>query len=442
MTEELDVVVVGAGIAGLAAAYALRRAGRRVRVYEAAGAVGGRMRTERRDGYRIDTGAEMLSSRGYPATWRLIRRLGMTPTDVPRIPDGIALWRNGRARPNAGRPLGLLTGAGMSVRGRLAMARLAREYAAAPDPEHPERSPLAGLTVADLAARYDPELAAGMLRPLLGGFFGALPDTFGAAPLLAHLAAVGDPTRWRTYADGMDLPARRLADRVDVVTGARVDSVRTDGGGVLLSVAGAEVRARTAVLAVPAPVAAALYPDAPDDEAAYLAASTYAPMLRVAYLLDRPLRSTGARATAVLVRPADDPHLAVLTVDHHKAVDRAPLGRGLVTVVASPAASRLLATAPDEPVAALFAESAERYVPELRTAVRASVVHRFAYGLPECTPAALACRAAFLARPPRPVEYAGDWVLARPCAEGAVRSAELAVPRVLSLVDGPVVVGA
>ncbi|GAA4205476.1 protoporphyrinogen/coproporphyrinogen oxidase [Actinocatenispora rupis] len=442
MSGELDVAVVGAGIAGLSVAYALRRSGRRVRVYEAADAVGGRMRTERRDGYRIDTGAEMLSGRGYPATWRMIRRLGLTPADVPRIDGGLALWRNGKARRNAGRPLGLLTGAGMSVRGRLAMLRFGRELAAAPDPEHPERSALAGLTVADLAERYDPELAAAVLRPLVGGFFGALPDTFGAAPLVAHLAAVGDPTRWRTYAGGMDRMARELAGRVDVTTGTPVESVRAADGGVVLSVHDGEVRARAAVLAVPAPVAAALHPEAPADEAEYLAASTYAPMLRVAFLLDRPLRPTGSRAAAVLVRGTDNPHLAVLTVDHHKAIDRAPLGRGLVTAIASPAASRLLLSAPDCPVAALLAEQAERYVPGLAPAIRATVVHRFPYGLPECTPTALARREAFLRRPVRPVEYAGDWVLARPCSEGAVRSAELAVPRVLSMVDSPVVVGA
>ncbi|MEU2629787.1 FAD-dependent oxidoreductase, partial [Kitasatospora sp. NPDC007106] len=42
-TPELDVAVVGAGIAGLAAAHHLAAAGREVKVFEGSGRVGGRM---------------------------------------------------------------------------------------------------------------------------------------------------------------------------------------------------------------------------------------------------------------------------------------------------------------------------------------------------------------------------------------------------------------
>jgi len=91
---DLDVAVVGAGIAGLATAHALVRAGRRVQVFEAAGHVGGRMATVRRDGYLVDAGAEMIPTRGYPATWRLVRQLGLGPADAPRVPGALALWRD------------------------------------------------------------------------------------------------------------------------------------------------------------------------------------------------------------------------------------------------------------------------------------------------------------------------------------------------------------
>ena len=44
MTERVDVVVVGAGLAGLTATFRLVQAGYRVRVYEAADRCGGRIR--------------------------------------------------------------------------------------------------------------------------------------------------------------------------------------------------------------------------------------------------------------------------------------------------------------------------------------------------------------------------------------------------------------
>ncbi|GAA2600574.1 hypothetical protein GCM10009863_12360 [Streptomyces axinellae] len=55
------MVIVGAGLAGLAAAHRLTDAGLRVVVLEAASQVGGRLRTERVAGYRLDRGPGLLT---------------------------------------------------------------------------------------------------------------------------------------------------------------------------------------------------------------------------------------------------------------------------------------------------------------------------------------------------------------------------------------------
>ena len=60
------VVVVGAGLAGLACAQRLCRAGLDVSVLEAADAVGGRVRTDVIDGFRCDRGFQLLNP-AYPA---------------------------------------------------------------------------------------------------------------------------------------------------------------------------------------------------------------------------------------------------------------------------------------------------------------------------------------------------------------------------------------
>ena len=52
-----SVIVVGAGIAGLTAAYQLSKFGVDVRVLEAAQQIGGRMVTDTINGYVIDSGA-------------------------------------------------------------------------------------------------------------------------------------------------------------------------------------------------------------------------------------------------------------------------------------------------------------------------------------------------------------------------------------------------
>jgi phytoene dehydrogenase-like protein len=57
-----DTVVVGAGLAGLACALDLCRAGRRVTLLEASDGVGGRMRTDRRDGFLLDRGFQVFNT--------------------------------------------------------------------------------------------------------------------------------------------------------------------------------------------------------------------------------------------------------------------------------------------------------------------------------------------------------------------------------------------
>lgn len=64
MTER-PVVVVGAGLAGLAAARHLIERGRRVRVLEASDGVGGRVRTDRVDGFLLDRGFQIYLT-AYP----------------------------------------------------------------------------------------------------------------------------------------------------------------------------------------------------------------------------------------------------------------------------------------------------------------------------------------------------------------------------------------
>ncbi|MEU6537074.1 FAD-dependent oxidoreductase [Streptomyces sp. NPDC047000] len=67
-----DVVVVGAGLAGLACARDLTAAGLRVRVLEAGDRVGGRMRTDRVEGCVVDDGFQVFNT-SYPQVRRRLR---------------------------------------------------------------------------------------------------------------------------------------------------------------------------------------------------------------------------------------------------------------------------------------------------------------------------------------------------------------------------------
>ncbi|MEU9291430.1 NAD(P)/FAD-dependent oxidoreductase [Streptomyces sp. NPDC048275] len=89
---DVDVVIVGAGAAGLAAAQHLTRAGLTTRVLEAAPTVGGRMSTEKVDGFRLDRVGRLLVT-SYP---ELRRTPGLDALALRPFSPGVLLHSDGR----------------------------------------------------------------------------------------------------------------------------------------------------------------------------------------------------------------------------------------------------------------------------------------------------------------------------------------------------------
>lgn len=69
--ETLPVLIVGAGLAGLACAWHLHQAGIPVRILEAGDGAGGRVRTDRVDGFLLDRGFQVYLS-AYPEAGKLL----------------------------------------------------------------------------------------------------------------------------------------------------------------------------------------------------------------------------------------------------------------------------------------------------------------------------------------------------------------------------------
>ncbi len=105
--DKIDVLVIGAGMAGLGAARVLAEAGRRVTVVEARDRVGGRIRTEHvaipgtPDTAPIEWGAEFIHGLP-PDLWQLIREAGLETYEL----DGPDVEFDGRdVHPGVGRPV-------------------------------------------------------------------------------------------------------------------------------------------------------------------------------------------------------------------------------------------------------------------------------------------------------------------------------------------------
>ena len=88
VSTQFDVVVIGAGLSGLAAARQIQQSGLSVVVLESSDAVGGRVRTDNVDGFLLDRGFQVLLT-AYP---ELATQVDMDALDLQAFDPGAFVW--------------------------------------------------------------------------------------------------------------------------------------------------------------------------------------------------------------------------------------------------------------------------------------------------------------------------------------------------------------
>jgi len=88
LPAQVDVVVIGAGLSGLAAARQIQQSGLSVVIVESSDAVGGRVRTDNVDGFLLDRGFQVLLT-AYP---ELATQVDMNALDLQAFDPGAFVW--------------------------------------------------------------------------------------------------------------------------------------------------------------------------------------------------------------------------------------------------------------------------------------------------------------------------------------------------------------
>ena len=257
--RDADVVVVGAGLAGLATADALRRAGRSVLVLEARDRVGGRLEGTLLGGeVRVDLGGQWLGA-GQRRLAALAAELGIATFPTHSAGDSLLDVGGRRSRYRGAIPrLNPLVLLDVEL-ARRRVERLARRVPTEAPWEARDAGRLDGQTFAEWMHRHVRTRMAKRLLTIAGRtVWGAEPEEMSALHVLFYVRAAGgfdrlieteggaQQDRFEGGAHGLVAAlAERLGD--SVLLGRPVAEVVDDGDGVLVQ----DMRARRAVVATP-----------------------------------------------------------------------------------------------------------------------------------------------------------------------------------------------
>jgi oxygen-dependent protoporphyrinogen oxidase len=344
------VVVVGGGVAGLAAAHRLLNGGARVTVLEASERLGGKLLPGTVAGARVDLGAESMLAR-RPEAVALAHEVGLADRLRPPTAAGASIWTRGTLRPMPrGHVMGVPADAA-ALRGVLSdegLRRIERDRDL-PRTEIGDDVAVGGY----VAERLGREVVDRLVEPLLGGVYAgdayrismrsAVPQLFEAARTHASLTEAVRGIQEKAAKNlragpvfmGIEGGVGRLPLAVagsvrarggEIVTGAPVTELRREAGdpagagarGRWRVVAGGRVlRADAVVVAVPAGAAAALLGAEAPAAAAELAAVEYASMALIT-LAYRRAEAVLPGGSGFLVPPVDGRTIKASTFSSQK----------------------------------------------------------------------------------------------------------------------------
>ncbi|QES57239.1 protoporphyrinogen oxidase [Streptomyces venezuelae] len=344
-------VVVGGGIAGLAAAHRLLAEGVRVTLLEAGPRLGGKLYAGELAGARVDLGAESMLAR-RPEAVALAEAVGLGEAVQAPATATAHLWTRGALRPMPrGHVMGVPGDLGpLAASGVLSAEGLARIEAERTLPPTEIGDDVA--VGAYVAARLGREVVDRLVEPLLGGVYAgdayrismraAVPQLFEAARTHALL---GDGVReLQRRAEAAPQPAGPVFAGIDggigrlplavadacraagarLVTGTPVREVtRTPDGWRVVAGSGATelIEADAVILATPAGPAARLLDGLAPAAAAELREVEYASMALVTMAFrrsDLPAAVSGGGASGFLVPPVDGRTIKASTFSSNK----------------------------------------------------------------------------------------------------------------------------
>jgi len=426
-----SVVVVGAGIAGLTTAYHLSKLGVEVTVLEASGRVGGRMSTDRRDGYLIDRGAQFLSD-GYTVICELISELGLA-RHLSRVSGWTGTVRGGTVRrTNARYPWTVATTGLLSWPDAFKVARaslsLGRRTKHLPLSDYSKWHLLDDADAATwITASFGGNALEYVFEPMLEGMYFQAPEQMSSAWPAVVWTFGARRKRVMALAGGIGSLPEAMAQKVRVCLATPVEAIDVTGSDVRVKTPAGLLQADHVVLATTASVARQLYAPEHDVEKRLLQTG-YSASINISFAIPEGVSAAMVpRDIYGLLIPRRERHvIAAIGVESRKCERYVPRGELLNVMLSGAAGSRLL-LASEERVLAEVLPELQRYFPGIDSRIEFAHFCRW----PQAEPRSPVGRSRDLQQyrqlwhPGMRVILAGDY-MSIPCTEGAAESGKWA----------------
>ena len=229
------VIVVGAGIAGLTAAYRLTQEGYDVTVLEAKNRVGGRLFTVQWEGFHVEFGAHFVTGADQ-LLLQIVRSLDLERLRQPFNPDGLitTIPRNGSYHTfNYLSPISFLRWSGISSRAKLSAVTLLPGFLSKLGAElyHPETARAEDITVGEaLQSSAASELLRYWIVPMFSLMCGWNKD-YMTTDMFYLLMSKYVSQGTYTFGNGVSVLTDTLAAKVKVLTNCPVEQIVTRGRG-------------------------------------------------------------------------------------------------------------------------------------------------------------------------------------------------------------------
>lgn len=365
------IAIVGAGIAGLVAGYELQKKGFEVVVFECSNRVGGRMSTDKVEGFLIDRGAQFLSG-NYSTLIPLIKELGLENELIESSSFGSVVRNQKVCQFSAKNPFSPLTSGYLTffeiIKFIFSSAKWFRKISKLPLDDYSAWAHLDDqISSKFILKEFNNTTLEYIIEPQMQGYYYQSPEESSKALALMLLSFSLKKGKVLNLCNGMGSLPEKLASLLDVRLNTPVEKIETDNDRVLLMANNQAYDFDFVVLACPAPIAKSIYYSKNEFEQKLLN-TEYSSTINIGALLKEKIKNKAINKSYGVLFPRNERQaISAIGIESNKHHKRVPEGKELLDIMLDGTPGKDFLEKSEEEILKIISPEVCRFIPEFKT---------------------------------------------------------------------------